>query len=72
MLPQAMRVALLPYLGEARDEPEKFSSRMLAAHHWTIAILPVGLIGGPPDLLCRFQNFLIQIMLMQYRFSIYY
>ena len=29
MLPQAMRAALLPYLGEARDEPEKFSPRML-------------------------------------------
>ena len=46
MLPQAMRAALLPYLGEAREEPQEFSDRMLAAHHWTIAILPVGLIAG--------------------------
>ena len=28
MLPQAMRAALLPYLGEVRDEPEKFASRI--------------------------------------------
>ena len=46
MLPQAMRAALLPYLGEVRDKPRKFSSRMLKAHHWTIAILPVGIISG--------------------------
>ena len=46
MLPQAMRAALLPYLGEARDDPVKFSNRMLIAHHWTIVLLPVGLIAG--------------------------
>ena len=46
MLPQAMRAALLPYLGESRDNPEKFSKRMLSAHHWTIAILPLGLFVG--------------------------
>ena len=46
MLPQAMRAALLPYLGEARDDPVKFSSRMLIAHHWTIVLLPIGLIAG--------------------------
>ena len=46
MLPQAMRAALLPYLGEARDDPVKFSHRMLIAHHWTIVLLPVGLIAG--------------------------
>ena len=46
MLPQAMRAALLPYLGETRDVPRKFSARMLTAHHWTIAILPIGLIAG--------------------------
>ena len=46
MLPQAMRAALLPYLGEARDDPEKFSNRMLIAHHWTIVLLPIGLIAG--------------------------
>ena len=46
MLPQAMRAALLPYLGEARDNPIKFSNRMLIAHHWTIVLLPIGLIAG--------------------------
>ena len=46
MLPQAMRATLLPYLGETRDVPRKFSARMLTAHHWTIAILPIGLIAG--------------------------
>ena len=46
MLPQAMRAALLPYLGEARDNPVKFSNRMLIAHHWTIVLLPIGLIAG--------------------------
>ena len=46
MLPQAMRAALLPFLGEARDDPEEFGNRMLIAHHWTIAILPIGLIAG--------------------------
>ena len=46
MLPQAMRAALLPYLGEARDDPVKFSNRMLIAHHWTIVLLPIGLIAG--------------------------
>ena len=46
MLPQAMRAALLPYLGEARNEPVKFSNRMLIAHHWTIILLPIGLIAG--------------------------
>ena len=46
MLPQAMRAALLPYLGEARDDNEKFSNRMLIAHHWTIVLLPIGLIAG--------------------------
>ena len=46
MLPQAMRAALLPYLGEARENPEEFSKRMLVAHHWTVAILPVGLVAG--------------------------
>ena len=39
MLPQAMRAALLPYLGEARNDPVKFSNRMLIAHHWTIILL---------------------------------
>ena len=46
MLPQAMRAALLPYLGEVRDEPKKFASRMGTAHHWTLAILPLGLLAG--------------------------
>ena len=46
MLPQAMRAALLPYLGEARDDPQEFGNRMLVAHHWTIVILPVGLVAG--------------------------
>ena len=46
MLPQAMRAALLPFLGEAREEPEKFANRMLVAHHWTIVILPIGLVAG--------------------------
>ena len=46
MLPQAMRAALLPYLGEVRDEPEKFASRMGTAHHWTLAILPLGFLAG--------------------------
>ena len=46
MLPQAMRAALLPYLGEARNDPVKFSNRMLIAHHWTIILLPIGLIAG--------------------------
>ena len=46
MLPQAMRAALLPYLGEARENPEEFSKRMLVAHHWTVAILPIGLVAG--------------------------
>ena len=46
MLPQAMRAALLPYLGEVRDKPEDFASRMSYAHHWTIAIVPLGLIFG--------------------------
>ena len=46
MLPQAMRAALLPFLGEARDDSEEFGNRMLIAHHWTIAILPIGLIAG--------------------------
>ena len=41
-----MRAALLPYLGEARDDNEKFSNRMLIAHHWTIVLLPIGLIAG--------------------------
>tara|TARA_B110001452_G_scaffold265952_1_gene271663 strand:- start:2522 stop:3901 length:1380 start_codon:yes stop_codon:yes gene_type:complete len=46
MLPQAMRAALLPYLGEVRDQPKKFAKRMLTAHHWTLVLLPVGLIAG--------------------------
>ena len=46
MLPQAMRAALLPYLGEARDDPKDFGNRMLVAHHWTVAILPIGLASG--------------------------
>ena len=46
MLPQAMRAALLPYLGEYRDDEQEFSKRMLIAHHWTVAILPVGLLCG--------------------------
>jgi O-antigen/teichoic acid export membrane protein len=46
MLPQAMRSALLPYLGEARDKPKLFSKRMLIAHHWTLVLLPVGLVAG--------------------------
>ncbi len=46
MLPQAMRAALLPYLGEVRDKPRNFSKRMLIAHHWTLILLPVGLIAG--------------------------
>ena len=46
MLPQAMRAALLPYLGEVRDQPKKFARRMLTAHHWTLVLLPVGLIAG--------------------------
>ena len=46
MLPQAMRAALLPYLGEVRDKPQQFASRMSYAHHWTIAIVPFGLIFG--------------------------
>ena len=46
MLPQAMRAALLPFLGEAREKPEKFSQRMLLAHHWTIVLLPIGLLAG--------------------------
>jgi len=46
MLPQAMRAALLPYLGEARDKPKLFSKRMLIAHHWTLVLLPIGLVAG--------------------------
>ena len=46
MLPQAMQATLLPYLGEARDDPAKFNNRMLIAHHWTIVLLPIGLIAG--------------------------
>jgi O-antigen/teichoic acid export membrane protein len=46
MLPQAMRSALLPYLGEARDKPKLFSKRMLIAHHWTLVLLPIGLVAG--------------------------
>ena len=46
MLPQAMRAALLPYLGEVRDRPKQFSKRMLIAHHWTLVLLPIGLIAG--------------------------
>ena len=46
MLPQAMRSALLPYLGEARNKPKLFSKRMLIAHHWTLVLLPVGLVAG--------------------------
>ena len=46
MLPQAMRAALLPYLGEVRDKPEQFAKRMLTAHHWTLVLLPVGLVAG--------------------------
>jgi len=46
MLPQAMRAALLPYLGEVRDEPQEFGNRMLVAHHWTVVLLPIGLIAG--------------------------
>ena len=46
MLPQAMRAALLPYLGEAREKPEKFAKRMLLAHHWTLVLLPIGLVAG--------------------------
>ena len=46
MLPQAMRAALLPYLGEVREKPALFSKRMLYAHHWTVAIIPFGLIFG--------------------------
>ena len=46
MLPQAMRSALLPYLGEARDKPKLFSKRMSIAHHWTLVLLPIGLVAG--------------------------
>jgi len=46
MLPQAMRASLLPYLGEVRDEPAQFSQRMLKAHHYTVMLLPIGLISG--------------------------
>ena len=46
MLPQAMRAALLPYLGEVREKSALFSKRMLYAHHWTVAIVPFGLIFG--------------------------
>jgi O-antigen/teichoic acid export membrane protein len=46
MLPQAMRSALLPYLGEARNDPEEFSFRMHKAHKISLAILPIGLIAG--------------------------
>ena len=46
MLPQAMRAALLPYLGEVRDDEKQFANRMSLAHHWTVVILPIGLIAG--------------------------
>jgi O-antigen/teichoic acid export membrane protein len=46
MLPQAMRAALLPYLGEVRDEPREFSNRMLKAHHYTVILVPIGLLIG--------------------------
>ncbi|HIL65317.1 MAG: hypothetical protein CXT71_02285 [Methanobacteriota archaeon] len=46
MLPQAMRASLLPYLGEVRDKPAQFSKRMLKAHHYTVILLPIGLILG--------------------------
>jgi len=46
MLPQAMRAALLPYLGEARENPEEFSFRIMKAHHITIILLPIGLLAG--------------------------
>ena len=46
MLPQAMRAALLPYLGEVRNNEHRFARRMSLAHHWTLAILPIGLVAG--------------------------
>ena len=46
MLPQAMRAALLPYLGEVRNDPIKFSMRMNTAHKITLGILPLGLLFG--------------------------
>ena len=45
-MPQAMRAALLPLLGERRDRPEAFAEQMNRSLDFCLALLPYGLYGG--------------------------
>ena len=46
VVPQAMRAALLPLLGERRDRPEAFAEQMNRSLDFCLALLPYGLYGG--------------------------
>jgi O-antigen/teichoic acid export membrane protein len=46
VVPQAMRAALLPLLGERRDQPDEFAAQMNHSLDLCFALLPYGLYGG--------------------------
>ena len=46
VVPQAMRAALLPILGERRDHPEGFADQMERSLDFCFGLLPYGLYGG--------------------------
>ncbi len=46
VVPQAMRAALLPLLGERRDRPGEFQRQLNDSLDFCLALLPYGLYGG--------------------------
>jgi O-antigen/teichoic acid export membrane protein len=46
VVPQAMRSALLPLLGERREQPEAFAEQMGRSLDLSMGLLPYGLYGG--------------------------
>jgi len=46
VIPQAMRAALLPLLGERRDDPIEFNKQMNRSLDLCFSLLPYGLYGG--------------------------
>jgi len=46
VVPQALRAALLPVLGEVRSEPEKFQSALENSLNLCLGVLPIGLFAG--------------------------
>ena len=46
VVPQALRAALLPILGEVRSEPAKFQSALEKSLNLCLGVLPIGLFAG--------------------------